>query len=276
MRSALVVFAALATGCEPAKPEKVRVAAIQFHSVMGEVRQNRLGLAELVRRAAAGGANIIVLPEAAVSGYADIDTDTFWSSDGDPEPGFVPASEVAERADGESVRFFSELARECGIYVTVPFIELASGKLYNTVVLLGPDGKPRIHYRKQHLWTVADPSWVTPGDLGTPVIDTEYGRIGVMICYDVNHLLPEFREKSADIVLHCVAWYGPWFDGRFNKAVKKAGVTLVLANWTFPEPRTWRGPGASRIIGSDGAVLAQTDRDFGDGIVTADLPVRRR
>lgn len=265
----LVLVFGLAACHEP--PDEVCVAAVQFHSVMGDVDGNRRGLAQLVHQAADSGANIVVLPEAAVSGYADIDRDLFWSATEEPH-----ASSVAEPADGESVRFFSGIARERRIYLTVPFVESAEGNFYNSVVLLGPDGSTRLHYRKQHLWTVADPSWVTPGELGTPVIDTEFGRIGVMICFDVNYLLPEFKEQSADIVLHCVAWYGPWFDVRFNRRVKQAGVTLVLANWTFPESREWRGAGASRIIGPDGSVIAQIDRDYGNGIVFATLPVKKR
>lgn len=254
-------------------PSQVRVAAVQFHSAMGYVRHNRTVLAALVRGAAMKGAKIVVLPEAAVTGYADIDEDTYWSSEVAPPEGFYPVARFAEPADGPSVQYFAEIARECAIYLTVPFIESADGRFYNTIVLLGPDGTTRLHYRKQHPWTVADPSWMTRGDLGTPVIDTEYGRIGVMVCYDVNELLPEFAAKKADIVLHCVAWYGPWFNVRFNGRVRDAGVTLVLANWTFPEPRGWRGAGGSRIIGPDGAEIARIDRDFGDGVVYADLPL---
>lgn len=260
----------------PGAPGTVRVAAVQFHSVMGDVKRNRDGLAALVRQAAAGGAKIVVLPETAISGYADIGTDTYWSSEDVWIEGFVPAERVAERADGVSVTFFAALAKECGIYLTVPFVEAADGLFYNSVVLAGPDGGTKIHYRKQHPWTVADPSWMTRGDLGTPVIDTEYGRLGVMVCYDVNALLPEFAEKRADIVLHCVAWYGPWFDVRFNRRVDEANVALVLANWTFPEDPGWRGAGASRVIGPDGRELARIASDYGDGIVYADLPAVAR
>lgn len=242
---------------------------------MGEVERNRAGLAVLVRRAAAGGAKIVVLPEAAISGYADLERDCFWSRTDPPASGCRFAGAVAEGADGVSVRFFSSIARECGIYLTVPFVERAGNVYYNTVVLLGPDGTTRIHYRKQHLWTVADPSWVEPGDRGTPVIDTEYGRIGVMICYDFNYLLPEFAAQRADIVLHCVAWYGPWFEPRFNRRVKEAGVTLVLANWTFPDPKEWRGPGGTRVIGPDGNEIVRAPVDTENDIVYADLPIRR-
>lgn len=97
-----------------------------------------------------------------------------------------------------------------------------------------------------------------------------------MVCCDVNELLPEFAEKEADLVLHCVAWYGPWFDVRFNNRVRDAGVTLVPANWTFPEPRSWRGAGASRVLGPDGAEVARIAEDFGDGVVFADVPLEMR
>ncbi|MBI3724512.1 hypothetical protein HY251_11245 [bacterium] len=192
----------------PERPRTVRVAAVQFHSVMGDVDRNRRGLAALVRRAAAGGAKLISLPEAAVSGYADLEQNVFWSSEPSPTPPLLPASSVAETVDGESCRFFSDLTRELGVFLTVPFVETASGKFYNSAVLLGPDGTRRIHYRKQFLWTVADPY-------------------------------------------------------------------LVLANWTFPEPRSWRGPGGSRVIGRDGEEIARVDDDTGDRVVLADLPARR-
>jgi predicted amidohydrolase len=254
-------------------PAAVRIAAVRFHPVMGELERNREGPAKLVREAAAGGARIVVRPEAAVSGYADLTENVVWSEE--EGEGLAPVSEVAETADGPSVRFFAGLARECAVWLTVPFIESAGGKYYNTIVLLDPAGTVRIHSRKQHPWTVADPSWMTRGDLGTPVIDTEYGRLGVMVCYDANHLLPEFAAQRADIVLHCVAWYGPWFDVRFNRRVADAGVTLVLANWTCPEDPGWRGAGASRVIGPDGSEVARIARNFGDGVVFADVPLKR-
>ncbi|MHC4505016.1 MAG: carbon-nitrogen hydrolase family protein, partial [Planctomycetota bacterium] len=197
-------------------PRTFRVAAVQFHSVMGEPSRNRERLVPMVERAAAGGAKIVVLPEAAVPGYADLSTDTFWSKDDVREKGYLPVHAFAEAVPGPSTEFFSPLADRLDIYLTVPIIEKAEGKYYNTVVLLAPDGGTSAHHRKYNLWTVADSSWASSGPKRATVVDTEHGRIGLMICYDMHALLGEFGRAKADIVLHSVAFYGPntrsWFE----------------------------------------------------------------
>jgi predicted amidohydrolase len=108
---ALLIAAPLATliGCAPrsgrapggsdeAPPPAVRVAAVQFHSVMGDPEGNRRRLVPLVERAAAAGAKVVVLPECAVPGYADLTNDVFWTSAEGGEEGCLPVSEVAEPA----------------------------------------------------------------------------------------------------------------------------------------------------------------------------------
>lgn len=297
---AAAVLATLAPGCgrksgtpapgvtaEPpvtaGAPRTVRVAAIQFHSVMGEPSGNRRRLVPLIERAAAGGARIVVLPEAAVPGYADLSTDTFWSKDEAGEEGCLPVREAGEAVPGPSTEFFSPFADRLGVYLTVPIIERAEGKYYNTVVLLGPDGRIAARHRKHVPWTVADDSWMTEGPRRATVVDTEYGRLGLMICRDVHALLGEFGRAGADIVLHSVAFYGPntrgWFETTLAFKVADARVALVLANWTFPRDPGWSGWGASMVIGSDGKVIASAGGDPGNEIVFADVPcgaARRR
>jgi len=291
--AAAAALAALALGCgrktgdripaptvepRPAAdaPRTVRVAAVQLHSVMGKPSRNRERLVPLVERAAAGGAKIVVLPEAAVPGYADLSTDTFWSKGEVEEEGYLPVRAVAEAVPGPSTELFSPLADRLDIYLTVPIIERAQGKYYNTVVLLGPDGGTSARHRKCNLWTVADSSWASSGPKRATVVDTEYGRIGLMICYDVHALLGEFGKAKADIVLHSVAFYGPntraWFETTLAFKVADARVALVLANWTFPRDPGWSGWGASIVIGPDGKVIASAARGPGDRIVFADVP----
>jgi hypothetical protein len=56
--------------------------------------------------------------------------------------------------------------------------------------------------------------------------------------------------------------------------VKEAGVTLVLANWTFPEDPGWSGFGLSRVIGADGQTVARCSHDLGEDIVLYEVPAR--
>ncbi len=256
----------------------VRVAAIQFHSVMGDPEGNRARLVPLIERAAAGGARIVVLPECAVPGYADLSTDTFWSSDEAPGVGYLPVARAAEAADGPSTRFFSPLAKRLGIYLTVPIIEASEGAYHNTVVLLAPDGEIVASHRKHLAWRVADDSWMTAGPKRATVVDTEYGRLGLMICYDVHALLSELGKAKAEIVLYSVAFFGPntggWFSTTLAYKVKRAGVALVLANWTFPDDPGWSGWGHSMMISREGKVLARAEDRPGEQIVFADVRAR--
>lgn len=262
----------------PSLRPTIRVAAIQFHSRMGKPEVNRVRLAELIKQAAGKGAKIVVLPEAAVSGYASISRDIYWASKPEPERGYIDVRQVAETVPGPSTKFFAGLADDLAIYLTVPLVEKRGETFYNTVVLLGPEGRIRAHYRKQHLWPQADSTWATAGPPRTCVLDTEYGRLGVMICYDVHGVLPKLIEAKADIVLYSVAWWGPnaggWFENTLARQVGQGKLSLILANWTFPADPGWSGHGSSMVIGPDGTLRGRTTKKLGNDIVIADVPVR--
>ncbi|HLK15586.1 MAG TPA: carbon-nitrogen hydrolase family protein, partial [Fimbriimonadaceae bacterium] len=196
-------------------PSTVKVAAIQCSSVMGDVAGNRTKLARLVEEAAGHGAKIVVLPEASITGYLSQDLKTNWRCDGWPiEPSFTgrdPAG-CAEAVPGPSTRTFGELAERLGIYVTVPFVEVdpphdsLPARFYNTVCLAAPSGEIVAHYRKLTPWPVPEKSWATPGDRGVQTYDTEYGRVGLAICFDVHTILEKYKPKSIWTLLYPIAW----------------------------------------------------------------------
>jgi len=258
----------------------VRVAAVQFHSVMGDPAGNRRRLAPLIERAAEGGAKIVVLPEAALPGYADLSTDTFWSNSDEDEEGYLRVAEVAEAVPGPSTEFFAILARKLGVYITVPLIERADGGYYNTVALVSPEGEVAAVHRKHVLWPVADSFWMKEGPKEATVVETPFGRLGLMICRDVHALLPLMGGAGADIVLYSVAFLGPntgdWFETTLAGRVAEQGVSLVLANWTFPEDPGWSGWGASCVISPQGKILARAERVPGDQVIFADVPIGKR
>jgi predicted amidohydrolase len=247
---------------------------------MGDVEGNLLRIERAVERAAARGARVCVLPECAVCGYAELATDTFWSKDEVVDEGYLQVRDVAETVPGPSTERLGRLADRLEVYLTVPLIEVTGEapdeRFYNTVALVGPDGAIRGHYRKRVEWTVADTYWMSEGPDRVVVVDTEYGRLGLMICRDVHKVLRELGEAGAEVVLHCVAWYGPnsdgWFDVVLSRMVREAGVTLVLANWTFPEDPAWSGFGLSRVIGPDGRTVARCAHDLGEDIVLYEVP----
>ena len=124
----------------------------QSPSGFGRPEINRRELDGAVRRAASAGAAIVVLPETAVTGYMSLDLKQTWQVGNRPvSEGLagVDPRDAAETVPGPSTNFFGDVARQCGIYLSVPLLETdrKTGKYYNTVVLIGPDGNTLIHYR---------------------------------------------------------------------------------------------------------------------------------
>ena len=263
------------------RAKMVRVAAIQCPSIIGKLVQNRERLSALIVEAARRGARIVVLPECAVPGYMDARNDITWERATGNRSGSEdrPVALVAERVPGPSTKFFGELARTLSIYLSVPLIEDDRGKYYNCVVLIGPDGRIAARHRKSNLWPPGDAGWASEGSGQPQVVATPYGRLGLMICYDV-HVMPRRLKGKADIVLYSVGWYGPntedWFHERFPlEYVKPNAFAVIAANWSAESAdEAWQGAGYSSIIDRDGTVLAVSTKTDGNDIIIADLPVR--
>ena len=139
-----------------------------------------------IREAAANGAQVVSLPEMWNCPYSN---DYF--------------REYAEPADGETVQFMSSLAKELGIYLiggSIP--ELENDNVYNTAFVFDQNGNMIGRHRKVHLFDIdvkdgirfMESDTLTAGEDIT-VIDTEYGKIGVAICYDIR--FPDWHMKMA-------------------------------------------------------------------------------
>ena len=247
----LVLAARLASAGElgPVPEGKVRVAAVQCYSRMGERDHNRKLLARCIERAARAGAKIVVLPECAVQGYMDPGRDKVWTARLKGK-GRLPVEPVGEPVPGPSTRYFGQLAKR--------------------------------HHRKQALWPPGDGLWVTAGKKPVQVTDSPYGRLGLMICFEVHRLPKLLAAAQADIVLYSVGWYGPdtkgWYTDTFpRRYVVPNGFAVVAANWSAdPGAPGWEGIGYSCIIARGGKVLAMAKSTRGEEIVVADLPIRHR
>ena len=151
---------------------EVRVAVVQFDPQVGT--QNRPGnlknSLELALQAVRRGANLIVLPELANTGYLFANRQDAFDH---AEP--VP--------DGPSTRAWIDFAVQHQVYLVAGLAERDDMQLFDTAVLLGPDGFIGM-YRKAHLWN-QEKLWFSPGDLGFPVFETPIGRIGLLICWDI-------------------------------------------------------------------------------------------
>ncbi len=172
---------------------RVTVAAIQTRAVTGDRAGNNERALEEVQRACDLGAQVVVLSELGSSGYV------FASR----EEAFELAEEVP---GGETTALWAEVARDRGVYVCGGLPEREQGRLYNTAVLVGPEGLVG-RYRKVHLWD-EEKLFFEPGDLGLNVFHLPFGRVGMMICYDGWH--PEvariLKLQGADLVLDPTCW----------------------------------------------------------------------
>ena len=121
--------------------------------------------ASLVEVACRRKPQLIVTPETAVSG-----------------PSLV---EGAVTVPGPATRPFEQLAREHKVHIVLGLKERAGDAIYNSAVLLGPDGKILGVYHKVHLATSEGLSGISPGS-AFPVFDTSIGRIGCLICMDTT------------------------------------------------------------------------------------------
>jgi predicted amidohydrolase len=275
------------------RPAKVKVAAIQCSSDLGEIEANRKKLTQLVCEAGDAGAKIIVLPEAAITGYVSQDMQVNWHVAGRPiEPAFRGRDPlpVAETVPGPSTDHFCALAKQLKIYLTIPLVERsletpivgrdATVKYFNTVCLAAPDGRLVAHYRKLNPWPYPEKSWATPGDRGLVTFDTEYGRVGLAICFDVHTILEQYQREKLWALLYPIAWVdeehpAEWFWHRLPGRVAKFKHYVIGANWSVDQPQSWRGYGFSTIISPDGQVVAAAKSLHGSEIVYAQIAIAK-
>jgi predicted amidohydrolase len=150
-------------------PETIVAAAVQMEPRIGEPARNIAHAIGLMESAADRGARLLVLPELANSGYVFESRDEAFALAEDPHTG--PAS-VAWQA----------LAARRRLHIVAGLCERAGEAIYNSAVIIGPSGVLGL-FRKVHLWDREHVVFM-PGDLGFPVLDLPFGRLGVFICYD--------------------------------------------------------------------------------------------
>jgi len=265
-------------------PTTFKVAAVQAVSMMGAVRSNRARLQQMVRKAAENGAKVIVLPETAISGYMSSDLRAAWQLENhNVTKGLTGISpeQIAETVPGPSTKAFASLAKELRVYLTVPLLEVdpKSGNCYNTVVLIGPNGKLLLHYRKINPWPFAECGWASKGDRGNVFIDTPCGRMSLLICYDINFEPPNLKKLGVDHLLYPIAWVdskdSTWFEQKLPNIAKENNINIIGANWTIPLglKADWHGYGHTLILSRDGTTLAKATSDTEEQIVYAELKI---
>jgi predicted amidohydrolase len=170
-----------------------RIACAQLALAVGDPGGNRAAARAAIERAAAAGAEVVVLPELTNSGCVFRDA--------------AEAASLAEGLDGPTVTEWTALARRHRMVVVGGLCERdEDGLIRNSAVLVDPTGLRAVH-RKAHLFG-GEQEFFVPGDGLPPVVDTAVGRIGLLVCYDQE--FPEFVRtlalREADLLCVPVNW----------------------------------------------------------------------
>ncbi|MCO5169963.1 MAG: acyltransferase [Planctomycetes bacterium] len=226
---------------------------------------------KLIEQAAADGVNVLCLQELFYGPYFCAEQDKKWYA-------------LTERIpDGPTTRLMMDVAKKHEMAIVVPIYEQElAGVYYNTAAVIGPDGKYLGKYRKQHIPHCAPGFWekfyFKPGNMGYPVFDTPWGKVGVYICYDRH--FPEGARilglKGAEVVFNpsaTVAGLSEYLwkleqpahavaNGYFVGAINRVGIEKPWATGEFY--------GQSYFCNPRGKLIAEGPRDE-DRVVVADL-----
>ena len=251
----------------------IRVGIVQMNARVLDKHYNIKQAEELIQQAAAQGAQIVLTPESAVQGYPRVSLHPGESANA---PAIITGRKrilaAAEPIPGPSTRSFSALARKLHIWIVFGMDEDRKGQLYNTAVLMNPEGQIAGTYSKVHLqnWMIA--SGVHHGD-GFPVWDIDVNgvhvKLGIEICYDVQHpeSTLELALGGAEVVFipYCTDDFSrPLLVHLFETTALENRLYMVRANFASP-----RNTGTSSIIDYQGNTVRQLGAQ--PGVLVGDL-----
>jgi predicted amidohydrolase len=253
--------------------ETIRVGLIQMDGRLNDKQYNLARAENLIRQAAAREAKIVCTPEASVQGYARVELPPGTSADA---PQIVAERAkilaAAETIPGPATNRFSAIAKELGIWMVFGIDENRGGKLFNTAVLMNPQGQIVGTYSKVHLQNWMSASGVNHGD-GFPVWEVEIGgvktRIGIEICYDIQHLeaTRELAMGGAEIVFnpYCTSDFSPpLLVHLYQTRALENRLFIIRVNCGAP-----RNTGTSSILDFEGST--QDELDNAEGVLVGDL-----
>lgn len=172
----------------------MRISIFQMKSIRGQPDVNVGKVHTALTKSKSCGSEILVLPE-------------FWATGYDLQKVGRYATEITEGI------FFSvsKMAKEYGIAIVGSNPSLQKGKVYNTSVFFGKTGEILARYDKIHLFTLMEEEKNLASGSEIAVFDTKWGRIGLMICYDIRfpELMRRLVLEGAEIVFIPAYWPAP-------------------------------------------------------------------
>jgi N-carbamoylputrescine amidase len=246
----------------------MKIALIQ-QSCSDDINQNQQKGVEAVKKAAKQDAKIICFAELAFTPFY-------------PQ---VPAKDniykLAEPIPGPTTDLFSALAKDLGVVIVLNLFEHDGNSTFDTSPLINSDGKILGRTRMVHITEYTcfhEKGYYYPGDKGVPVYDTEFGKIGVAICYDRHY--PEYMRAlaigGAEIVFVPQAGaVGEWPEGLYEAEMQVAsfqnGYFTALCNRVGKESKLTFS-GESFVCSPTGEIIAQAQQGK-DEILYCDINI---
>ena len=220
---------------------RITVAAACVPDIKGDRDANFHAASKMTMELAAAGAQIVVLPEACLQGYAVAD----------PEQDRQRLREMAEPFDGPYAQAFRDLAKQAGVHLVATYDRRVDTDVYNTAELIGPDGKSIGVYDKAHVGSPPDKGFYTPGPR-LAVFETGLCRMGILICVDrtVHENWRVLMLQGAELIV--IPANGGYGDDNTHRLVTMARDNAVCC--AFAHPRR------ALVIGAKG-VIVDYDKD---------------
>ncbi len=164
----------------------LRIGFYQFYPEFGKVEENRTRILKTLSRIQA---DLMVLPELVFTGYHFRDR-------------YEAVGVAEDPSDSQTIEKLTEMARKKDMYIVSGFAEKSGEKIYNSSVLVGPQGLLHV-YRKIQLF-FHEKEIFEPGDIPLVVHEVKGAKVGMMICFD--WIFPEISRilalKGAEIICH--------------------------------------------------------------------------
>ena len=227
----------------------IKLAVVNFHSLWGDVETNLKRLVDYAEEASNQGVNLILFPETCLTGY-DNDKENLYNK--------KMHYKCAQTIQGEAVSKLAEIAKKHSMYIVFGLSERDLDDetvIYNSAAVIKPNGEA-LSYRKIHL-PFDEKEWAIAGEAPL-LVDSEWGKFGVSICYD-TYCFPElmryYRANGARLILNLTAC--PDIPATMNaatlslKAYSCINYVFIASSNLCGKDKRSNFKGGSCVIGSD-------------------------
>lgn len=219
-------------------PPILRVAACHAAPIFLSARATTEKCISLVNQAARAKANLVVFPETFIPAFP------VWSSLRPPTETHDLFKRMAKESvfiDGEEVHAIREIAKQLNVMVSVGISEkvhYSAATLFNANILIGNGGELLVHHRKLMPTFFEKLTWA-PGDgHGLRVAETEFGKIGALICGENTNPLARYALMAQGEQVHISTWPSVWPTRVVGEATTTASTSMVEGVSTSQSPIT--------------------------------------